>query len=62
MIERNNGYKKGEDGETSREYFSDEKCSSSKKKAHTRTKKRERRERCPRLRVETFTREEEMRI
>ena len=60
MIERNNGYKKGEDG-ASREYFSDEKCSSSKKK-HTCTQKRERGERCPRLRVETFTREEEMRI
>jgi hypothetical protein len=38
---------------------SDEKCFSSKKKS---TKKRETKERCPRLRVETFTREEEMRI
>jgi hypothetical protein len=41
---------------------SDEKCFSSKKKSTLTHKKRETKERCPRLRVETFTREEEMRI
>jgi len=61
MIERNNGYKKGEDG-ASREFIVTRSAFLQKKKHTHAQKKRERRERCPRLRVETFTREEEMRI
>ena len=59
MIERNNGYKKGEDG-ASREFIVTRSAFLQKKSTHAQKKERE--ERCPRLRVETFTREEEMRI